>query len=69
MSAFAQFGAHLRSRLNRSFFDILYLGRIFPKRATIMAKKELKWMPLLGWYSEQARRRCPPPEAHIANPQ
>lgn len=30
--------------------DILYLGRIFPHRAAIMAKKELKWMPLLGWY-------------------
>jgi hypothetical protein len=32
--------------------DILYLGRIFPKRASIMAKRELKWMPLLGWFSE-----------------
>jgi lysophosphatidate acyltransferase len=34
-----------------SFMDILYLGRIFPKRASIMAKRELKWMPLLGWFS------------------
>ncbi|KAJ9091800.1 hypothetical protein QFC21_007103 [Naganishia friedmannii] len=33
-----------------SFMDILYLGRIFPKRASIMAKRELKWMPLLGWF-------------------
>ena len=32
--------------------DILYLGRIFPKRASIMAKRELKWMPLLGWFSK-----------------
>ena len=34
--------------------DILYLGRIFPKRASIMAKRELKWMPLLGWFSKSA---------------
>ena len=33
-----------------SFVDILFLGRIFPRRASIMAKKELKWMPLLGQY-------------------
>jgi lysophosphatidate acyltransferase len=33
-----------------SFIDILFLGRIFPRRASIMAKKELKWMPLLGQY-------------------
>ncbi|CAE6502047.1 unnamed protein product [Rhizoctonia solani] len=30
--------------------DILYLGRIFPKQASIMAKKELKWSPLLGQF-------------------
>ncbi|KAJ9115358.1 hypothetical protein QFC24_006973 [Naganishia onofrii] len=36
---------------HQSFMDILYLGRIFPKRASIMAKRELKWMPLLGWFS------------------
>jgi hypothetical protein len=35
-----------------SFLDILYLGRIFPRRAAIMAKQELKWSPLLGQYSE-----------------
>ncbi|KAJ9110506.1 hypothetical protein QFC22_006727 [Naganishia vaughanmartiniae] len=35
---------------HQSFMDILYLGRIFPKRASIMAKRELKWMPLLGWF-------------------
>lgn len=35
--------------------DILYLGRIFPKRASIMAKRELKWMPLLGWFSTCGR--------------
>lgn len=30
--------------------DILYLGRIFPKMASIMAKQELKFAPLLGQY-------------------
>ncbi|CAO1630531.1 unnamed protein product [Sympodiomycopsis kandeliae] len=30
--------------------DILYLGRIFPKFASIMAKQELKLFPLLGQY-------------------
>ncbi|CAO1619565.1 unnamed protein product [Parajaminaea phylloscopi] len=30
--------------------DILYLGRIFPKMASIMAKQELKLAPLLGQY-------------------
>ncbi len=33
---------------HQSSMDILYLGRIFPKRASIMAKKELRWAPLLG---------------------
>lgn len=37
-----------------SFIDILYLGKIFPKRASIMAKKELSWTPFLGWWSESS---------------
>jgi lysophosphatidate acyltransferase len=32
--------------------DILFLGRVFPERTVIMAKKELKYSPLLGQYSE-----------------
>ncbi|ADV24659.1 lysophosphatidate acyltransferase [Cryptococcus gattii E566] len=42
-------GAVLLSN-HQSFLDILYIGRIFPKRAAIMAKKELKWTPLLGQF-------------------
>jgi phosphatidylinositol glycan class A protein len=38
-------------KLTCSVVDILYLGRMFPKRAAIMAKKELKWIPGLGWFS------------------
>jgi len=35
---------------HQSMLDILYLGRIFPKQASIMAKKELLYAPLLGQY-------------------
>ncbi|ORY27361.1 hypothetical protein BCR39DRAFT_538480 [Naematelia encephala] len=35
---------------HQSFLDILFIGRIFPKRASIMAKKELKWVPALGQF-------------------
>ncbi|KAI0776154.1 hypothetical protein BD413DRAFT_470142 [Trametes elegans] len=35
---------------HQSMIDILYLGRIFPRRASIMAKKELQWSPLLGQF-------------------
>nr|XP_019045831.1 phosphatidylinositol glycan, class A [Kwoniella bestiolae CBS 10118]OCF24761.1 phosphatidylinositol glycan, class A [Kwoniella bestiolae CBS 10118] len=35
---------------HQSMVDILYLGRIFPKRAAIMAKKSIKWIPGLGWW-------------------
>lgn len=33
-----------------SMLDLLYLGRIFPKQATMTAKKELQWMPFLGQF-------------------
>lgn len=32
--------------------DILYLGRVFPRQASIMAKQELKYAPFLGQFSE-----------------
>jgi len=35
---------------HQSVVDILYLGRIFPKHASIMAKKELQWAPFLGMF-------------------
>lgn len=34
-----------------SFVDILYIGRVMPKHAAIMAKKSLRWIPGLGWFS------------------
>ncbi|GAA5908877.1 hypothetical protein JCM6882_005472 [Rhodosporidiobolus microsporus] len=35
---------------HQTMLDILYLGRIFPKATSIMAKRELKFMPLLGQF-------------------
>jgi len=35
---------------HQSMLDIIYLGRIFPHRASMVAKKELQWTPLLGQY-------------------
>lgn len=35
---------------HQTSIDILYLGRIFPKYASIMAKQELKYAPLLGQF-------------------
>ncbi|EMD40536.1 hypothetical protein CERSUDRAFT_130477 [Gelatoporia subvermispora B] len=35
---------------HQSMLDILYLGRIFPRGSSIMAKKELQWTPLLGQF-------------------
>ncbi|CED83473.1 1-acylglycerol-3-phosphate o-acyltransferase [Phaffia rhodozyma] len=35
---------------HQSFMDILYLGAMFPKKASIMAKKELSYVPFLGWW-------------------
>jgi hypothetical protein len=32
--------------------DMLYLGAVFPKRTSIMAKRQLKYSPILGQYSE-----------------
>lgn len=34
---------------HQSMLDILCLGRMFPQKASIMAKKELQWTPLGPW--------------------
>jgi len=33
---------------HQSMLDIIWLGRIFPRQASIMAKKSIKWNPALG---------------------
>ncbi|KAL5530339.1 SLC1 [Sanghuangporus sanghuang] len=35
---------------HQSMLDILILGRVFPKQASVTSKKELQWMPLLGQF-------------------
>ncbi|KAK4053880.1 1-acylglycerol-3-phosphate O-acyltransferase [Microbotryomycetes sp. JL221] len=35
---------------HQTMVDILYLGRIFPKGCSVMAKRELQWTPLLGQF-------------------
>lgn len=48
-----------RCALTHSLIDIHALtrrnGRVFPKRASIMAKKEVQWMPLLGQWMALSR--------------
>ena len=31
--------------------DVLMLGCVFPRWCSITAKKSLKWIPFLGWFS------------------
>ncbi|KAK4702501.1 lysophosphatidate acyltransferase, partial [Phenoliferia sp. Uapishka_3] len=35
---------------HQTMIDILYLGKIFPKGCSIMAKKEIQYLPLLGQF-------------------
>ncbi|KAG0677933.1 1-acylglycerol-3-phosphate O-acyltransferase [Kluyveromyces marxianus] len=35
---------------HQSEMDILMLGRTFPPGCTVTAKKQLKWVPFLGWF-------------------
>lgn len=35
---------------HQSELDILMLGRTFPQGCTVTAKKQLKWVPFLGWF-------------------
>lgn len=35
---------------HQSEMDILMLGRTFPQGCTVTAKKQLKWVPFLGWF-------------------
>ncbi|KAG8884042.1 1-acylglycerol-3-phosphate O-acyltransferase [Tulasnella sp. 331] len=39
---------------HQSAVDVLWIGKVMPDRCTIMAKKELKWVPVLGWWMSLA---------------
>ncbi|KAG0147640.1 hypothetical protein CROQUDRAFT_42450 [Cronartium quercuum f. sp. fusiforme G11] len=47
--------SHVLVGNHQSMIDIFYLGRIFPKTCVVMAKKELKYAPLLGQYMSLSR--------------
>ncbi|KAI9472115.1 MAG: hypothetical protein EXX96DRAFT_622299 [Benjaminiella poitrasii] len=35
---------------HQSIMDIMYLGVVFPKRTSMVAKKSIKYYPFLGWF-------------------
>ncbi|KAG1450269.1 hypothetical protein G6F46_010497 [Rhizopus delemar] len=37
---------------HQSSLDIMLMGKVYPKNTTIIAKKELKYYPFLGWFSK-----------------
>ena len=43
----------------RSEMDVLMLGCVFPKYTSVTAKKSLKWVPFLGWFSTLHRSDTP----------
>lgn len=48
-----------------SELDILMLGCMFPKYTSVTAKKSLKYIPFLGWFSKSNSFKAPP--NHLAN--
>ncbi|CAH7681896.1 hypothetical protein BY996DRAFT_4597812 [Phakopsora pachyrhizi] len=47
--------SHVLVGNHQSILDILFLGRIFPRKCVVMSKKEVKWVPLLGQYMVLSR--------------
>lgn len=37
---------------HQSSMDIMIMGKVYPKNTAIVAKKQLKYYPFLGWFSE-----------------
>ncbi|CEP08298.1 hypothetical protein [Parasitella parasitica] len=35
---------------HQTVMDIMFMGNVFPKRAAVVAKKTIKWVPILGWF-------------------
>ncbi|KAG0746607.1 hypothetical protein G6F62_010056 [Rhizopus arrhizus] len=40
---------------HQSSLDIMLMGKVYPKNTTIIAKKELKYYPFLGWFMQLSR--------------
>jgi hypothetical protein len=37
---------------HQSSLDVLLMARVFPKATSVVAKKSIKYYPILGWYSK-----------------
>lgn len=37
---------------HQTVMDIMFMGNVFPKRAAVVAKKSIRWVPFLGWFSK-----------------
>lgn len=37
---------------HQSSLDIMVMGAVYPKNTSIVAKKEIKYYPFLGWFSK-----------------
>lgn len=37
---------------HQSSLDVLFIGAVYPKNTSIVAKKALKYYPFLGWFSK-----------------
>jgi lysophosphatidate acyltransferase len=37
---------------HQSSVDVLLMARVFPKATSVVAKKSIKYYPILGWYSK-----------------
>jgi lysophosphatidate acyltransferase len=37
---------------HQSSMDIMIMGKVYPKNTAIVAKKQLKYYPFLGWFSK-----------------
>lgn len=37
---------------HQTLMDIMYMGTVFPKGTSVMAKRSIKYYPVLGWFSK-----------------
>ncbi|CAO3640150.1 unnamed protein product [Mucor fragilis] len=35
---------------HQTVMDIMFMGNVMPKRAAVVAKKSIRWVPFLGWF-------------------
>jgi lysophosphatidate acyltransferase len=37
---------------HQTLMDIMYMGCVFPKGTSVMSKRSIKYIPILGWFSK-----------------